>query len=139
MNDSLNTVSNYDKRSIRDNLKFVLWVFLWTATSVISQKAKSYGWWEAEWITLLSIAVNAALGLLLVHYYRQMLNRMDDLQRKIHLEAISISFGLGLVLSISYTILVTWGYIINEQVSDIFTLMCISYAAAIVLNTVRYK
>ena len=52
---------------------------------------------EAEWITLMSIAVNAALGLLLVHYYRQMLNRMDDLQRKIHLEAISISFGLGLV------------------------------------------
>jgi hypothetical protein len=87
----------------------------------------------------MSIAVNAALGLLLVHYYRQMLNRMDDLQRKIHLEAISISFGLGLVLSISYTILLTWGYIINEQVSDIFTLMCISYAAAIVLNTVRYK
>ena len=43
----------------------------------------------------MSIAVNAALGLLM-HYYRQMLNRMDDLQRKIHLEAISISFGLGL-------------------------------------------
>ena len=139
MNDSLNATSNYDKRSIRDNLKFVLWVFVWTASSVISQNAKFYGWWEAEWITLLSIAVNAALGLLLVYYYRQMLNRMDDLQRKIHLEAISISFGLGLVLSISYTILVTWGYIINEQVSDIFTLMCISYAAAIVLNTVRYK
>jgi hypothetical protein len=139
MNDSVNATSNYDKRSIRDNLKFVLWVFVWTASSVISQKAKYYGWWEAEWITLLSIAVNAALGLLLVYYYRQMLNRMDDLQRKIHLEAISISFGLGLVLSISYTILVTWGYIINEQVSDIFTLMCISYAAAIVLNTVRYK
>ena len=139
MNESPNAVTNYDKRSIRDNLKFVSWVFLWTASSVISQKAKVYGWWEAEWITLMSIAVNAALGLLLVHYYRQMLNRMDDLQRKIHLEAISISFGLGLVLSISYTILVTWGYIINEQVSDIFTLMCISYAAAIVLNTVRYK
>jgi len=139
MNDSLNTGSNYDKRSIRENLKLVLWVFVWTASSVISQKAKAYGWWEAEWITLLSIAINAALGLLLVHYYRQMLNRMDDLQRKIHLEAISISFGLGLVLSISYTILVTWGYIINEQVSDIFTLMCISYAAAIVSNTVRYK
>ena len=139
MNDSPNTVTNYDKRSIRDNLKLVSWVFLWTASSVISQKAKAYGWWEAEWITLMSIAVNAALGLLLVHYYRQMLKRMDDLQRKIHLEAISISFGLGLVLSISYTILVTWGYIINEQVSDIFTLMCISYAAAIVLNTVRYK
>ena len=139
MNESPNAVTNYDKRSIRDNLKFVSWVFLWTASSVICQKAKAYGWWEAEWITLMSIAVNAALGLLLVHYYRQMLNRMDDLQRKIHLEAISISFGLGLVLSISYTILVTWGYIINGQVSDIFTLMCISYAAAIVLNTVRYK
>ena len=139
MNESPNAVTNYDKRSIRDNLKFVSWVFLWTASSVISQKAKAFGCWEAEWITLMSIAVNAALGLLLVHYYRQMLNRMDDLQRKIHLEAISISFGLGLVLSISYTILVTWGYIINEQVSDIFTLMCISYAAAIVLNTVRYK
>ena len=27
MNDSPNTVTNYDKRSIRDNLKFVSWVF----------------------------------------------------------------------------------------------------------------
>ena len=43
MNESPNAVTNYDKRSIRDNLKFVSWVFLWTASSVISQKAKAYG------------------------------------------------------------------------------------------------
>ena len=139
MIEALKDVSAYDKRSIRDNLKIVAWIFVWMASLTVSDKAALYGWWEAEWITIVSIIINAALGLWVVYCYRRMLACMDDLQRRIQLEALSMAFGVSLVAACSYTLLVTWGYILDEEVSDIFMVMCVSFSAALILNVVRYK
>lgn len=36
-------------------------------------------------------------------------------------------------------ILVTWGYILDEEVSDIFALMCVAYSAGVVYGVVKYR
>ena len=130
---------SYEQRSIRDSLSFVGWTFLWMASLTVSDKAALYGWWSAEWITALSIAVNFALGVWLVLRYMRMLRGMDDLQRKIQLDALAISFGVTLVCIISYSLLVTWGYITDEEVTDIFMIMCISFTLASVGSLLRYR
>jgi len=139
MNTTTSQTGTYDKRSIKENLKLLAWVFTWMASLIISDKAALYGWWTAEWITVLSIIINASFGMLLVHRYRFMLKGMDDLQRKIQLEALSMAFGVSVVGTISYSLLVTWGYIVDEEVTDIFLLMCMSFTASVLLNNVRYK
>ena len=139
MIEALKEASDYDKRSIRDNLKLVAWIFVWMASLTVSDKAALYGWWEAEWITWLSIAINAVLGLWVVHSYRQMLKGMDDMQKKLQLEALSMAFGVSAVAACSYGLLVTWGYIQDEEVSDIFFVMCVSFAAASLFNAWRHR
>lgn len=139
MNDSTTPHSAYDRRAIRDSLAFVGWTFAWMASLTISDKAALYGWWSAEWITWLSIAINFALGVWLVIRFMRMLRGMDDLQRKIQLDALAVSFGVSLVFSISYSLLVTWGYITDEEVSDVFMVMCITYALAALVGTLRYR
>lgn len=136
---ALNESSAYDKRAIRDNLKLVAWIFVWMASLTVSDKAALHGWWEESWITVLSIIINAGLGLWVVYRYRHMLQGMDDLQRKIQLEALAIALGISLVGACSYTLLVTWGYIIDEEVSDIFALMCVSYAGASMYGVWKYR
>lgn len=131
--------SAYDKRSIQDQLKLVFWIFVWMASLTVSDKAELYGWWEASWITVSSIIVNGGLGLWVVHRYRRILQGMDDLQRKIQLEALAIAFGISLVGACSYSLLVTWGYVIDEDVSDIFALMCLSYAGASMYGAWKYR
>ena len=139
MIETMNKASEYDRRSIRDNLKVVGWIFSWMATLVVSDKAALYDWWSSEWLTLLSIAVNAGLGLWVIRTYVKLLRGMDDLQRKIQLEAIALSLGITAVGTITYSLLVTWGYIQDEEVNDIFLLLCVSFSFSLILNSVRYR
>ena len=68
-----------------------------------------------------------------------MLRSMDDLQRKIQLEALSMALGISIVGCAAYSLLVTWGYIVDEEVSDIFFLMCVSYSASVLIGVWRYR
>ncbi len=139
MSDAMSSKNPYERRSIRDNLAVVGWTFVWMASLIVSDKAALYGWWSAEWITWLSIAVNLALGLWLINRYMRMLRGMDDLQRKIQFDALAMGLGISLVGCITYSLLVTWGYIQDEEVTDIFVLMCVSYAIGALLGTLRYR
>lgn len=132
-------LSDYDSRSIRDNLVLVMWVFAWMAALTVADKAALYGWWSAEWLTMLAIAVHVAIGIGMIFKFMSMLRGMDDLQRKIQLEALSLSLGISMVGCAAYSLLVTWGYIIDEEVTDIFMLMCVSYAASSLFGVWRYR
>lgn len=139
MIDGLKGASAYDRRSIRENLKLVGRIFLWMFSLTFSDKAALHGWWSAEWITVLSIVVTTALGLWVIHGYRRLLQGMDDLQRKIQLEALSMGFGLSAVACVTYMLLVTWGYITDEEVSDIFVVMCVTFSAATLYGVWKYR
>jgi hypothetical protein len=132
-------LSDYDSRSIRDNLVLVMWVFAWMAALTVADKAALYGWWSAEWLTMLAIAVHVAIGIGMIFKFMSMLRGMDDLQRKIQLEALSLSLGISMVGCAAYSLLVTWGYIVDEEVTDIFMLMCVSYAASSLFGVWRYR
>lgn len=139
MIDTLKDKNSYDSRAIMVSLKLVALIFTWMATLTLSDKAQLYGWWSAEWITIVSILVNAAFGLWVIQFYRRMLRDMDDLQRKIQLEALSMALGISIVGTVSYSLLVTWGYILDEEVSDIMVLMCVSYSFSVVYGTLKYR
>ncbi len=131
--------STYDSRSIRDNLVMVLWVFIWMASLVVADKAHLYGWWEDGWITWVAIAVNILLGFAMIASFMRLLRGMDDLQRKIQLDALSMALGISLVGCAAYSLLVTWGYIVDEEVTDIFVLMCVSYSVSVLIGVWRYR
>jgi hypothetical protein len=139
MNTTSTENQTYDQRARRDSLAIVGWIFTWMLSLIISDKAALYGWWSTEWVTWLSIVINAALGLWVVRSYMRMLKNLDELQRQIQLNALAVSLGVSLVGSITYSLLVTWGYITDEEVSDIFVLMCVSYSAAVLYGQFRYR
>jgi hypothetical protein len=139
MIDTVKDKNSYDSRAIIVSLKMVALIFTWMASMTLSDKAQLYGWWSAEWITIVSIGVNAAFGLWVIQFYRRMIRDMDDLQRKIQLEALSMALGISMVGTVSYSLLVTWGYIVDEEVSDIMVLMCVSYSISVVYGTLKYR
>ena len=139
MGRSLFKGDHYDARSVRDNLVLVAWIFAWMASLTVADKAALYGWWSAEWITVLAIAVHVVLGFVVIIKFMHMLRGMDDLQRRIQLDALSLALGISLVGCAAYSLLVTWGYIVDEEVTDIFMLMCVSYSAAVLVGSLRYR
>ena len=71
--------------------------------------------------------------------FMRLLKGMDDLQRKIQLDALSMSLGISLVGCAAYSLLVTWGYIVDEEVTDIFMLMCVAYSISVLIGVWRYR
>lgn len=136
---SIATGTGYDARSIRSNLKMVVWIMAWMVSLTVSDKAALHGWWTQEWITWLSIGLNVTIGVVVIVVFLALLRSMDDLQRKIQMDALAFAFGIGLVSCAAYMLLVTWGYIGDEEVSDIFFIMTVTYALATLIGTVRFR
>jgi hypothetical protein len=68
------------------------------------------------------------------------LNGLDELMRKIQLEAMAFSFGVGLVCGISYELLEDIKLITFEpEVSHLIILMAITYIGGVIAGNRRYK
>ena len=129
----------YESRSVKDNLVLVMWIFVWMASLTVADKAALYDWWPKGWISIAAIALNIMLGFVMIRFFLKMLANQDELMRRIQLNALSIALGISLVGCAAYSLLVTWGYIIDEEVSDIFVLMTVTYALSSLVLTIRYR
>ncbi len=125
--------------SAKSSAQLLVWVFIWTATMVLADKGMAYQWWTEKWITVAAIVVNTALGVGMITFFVSYLRKMDELQRKIQLEALAFAMGCGLVGSFTYSLLVTAGFIVETEIGDIILLMTVTYMAAIIVGRVRYR
>ncbi len=124
---------------LRSNFKMVAWIFGWVAACTLTDKAELYGWYSADWQRLVAVSFSTLVGLGMIIMFMKFLKSLDDLQRKIQMDALAISLGVTVVGSFTYSLLVTTGYILDEEVSDIFMLTVLTYSAASVLGQLRYR
>ena len=68
------------------------------------------------------------------------INSLDELQRKIQLEAMGISLGTAVVFGLSYSLLDTTNVITyNADISHLVILIGITYLASILIGNMRYR
>ena len=95
------------------------------------------------------LLLDEPLGALDFNLRKSMIVELKKIQRELgitfimvthsQLEALSMAFGISLVAACSYSLMVTWGYIQDEEVSDLFMVMCVSFSAALLFNSWRYR
>ena len=68
------------------------------------------------------------------------LNGLDELQKKIQLEAMGIALGVGIVGGLSYSLLDTTNLITQDaKISFLIILIALTYMAGIIIGQKRYK
>ena len=138
--EKLKTDSNdWIARTNKNTIRLIGWVFVWTLTMVLADKAELYEWYSSELISILAIVINAIIGIGMIVVFMQFLKELDELQRKIQLDSLALSMGIGLVGSFSYSLLVTAKFIIDAEISDIILLMILTYVVGIIVGQVRYR
>lgn len=71
---------------------------------------------------------------------KRYLNGLDEMQRKISLEAMAIALGVGVVGGLSYSMLDTANVVsYHAEISHLVILIGISYFIGIVVGNIRYK
>lgn len=106
---------------------------------VFADKAELYEWYSSDLISIFAIVINAFIGLGMIASFVRFLKGMDELQRKIQLDSLAVSMGVGLVGSFTYSLLVTAKFITDSEISDIILLTVVTYMVAVIVGQIRYR
>jgi hypothetical protein len=76
----------------------------------------------------------------MIRVFKQYLLGLDELQRKIQLDAIALTLGVGLVIGSSYELLEDIKLIPFEpEISHLIILMSLTYWVGVILGNRRYQ
>ena len=118
---------------------FLIWVLAWVvSTAVLSAGVNNL--WDSLLLTKIGLFINLALGVGMIIANKNLFNYYDELQMKIHFEAMALTLGLTVVVGLVYEISFDFGVISSEpEFEYLVFFICFSYMSSIVINSLRYK
>ena len=124
--------------------KNTLRLFFWTGAWVLATAGAAFGprfLWDFNTLpTILGVLVHIGIGFGMIRMFKQYLLGLDELQRKIQLDAMALSLGIGLVLGSSYELLEDIKLIPFEpEIPHLLILMSLTYVVGTVLGHRKYQ
>jgi hypothetical protein len=137
----MKTKSNAWEATTRKNVKHLAY---WTGSWVLSIAIVAFGpkilWDYNSSISIIAILVNLIIGIGMILMNRKYTNGLDELQRKVAMDAMSIAFGVSVVGGMSYTMLDAANVIsFKAEISHLVVLISITYFVAFIVGSIRYK
>ncbi len=128
------------KEILKKNTKILfIWTVAWVGTFAILTIG-SNELWDSLTLTKIGLVINFAVGIGMIIANKNLFNYYDELQRKIHLEAMALTLGLTVVVGISYEFSFDSGIINSEPETEyLIMFIAISYIVSVLLNSRRYK
>lgn len=129
---------------ITKNKSITLHLALWTFTWVISIALVTFGskflWDFNPTISLIMIFISSLVGIGVIITNRKYVKHIDELQRKILLDAMSIALGVAVIGGISYSMLDITNVIdFDAEISHLVILIGLTYLAGVLIGNARYK
>ena len=120
------------------NLQF--WTILWVVSMAIATFGPIFFWTGNTTLNILGIGINLGLGIGMILANRKFINSLDELQKKIQLDAMGIALGVGVVGGLSYSLLDQTNVIARDaEIGFIVMLMSLTYAIGTLIGQKRYK
>lgn len=136
MSFSLRCLNENRRAEIRVALLTLVWAGSWLLVKIgIVEDVLITGWplWAA-------ILASGGLGLLTVWAYLKHLSGLDELRRKIEMDALALAFGVGMVTGLTSSLLGDAGILAwDEMVSYLFTVMFVTYSIGVLIGHRRYS
>ena len=121
--------------------KSTVQLFLATGAWVGSTALMSFGpsvLWDFDVaVTFLAIAANLIVGGFMLYSFFRQLKNMDELQRQTHLEAMALTLGITMVLTVIYGALPQANVLTNAQPAKVLFVIGISYILSVITLWLR--
>ena len=115
----------------------------WTGGWVVTLAAAVFGptfFWDSKVVSLAVILVNVAVGIGMIVANKRHLDGLDELQRKIQLEAMALALGVALVAGLAYSTLdITNVISMDAEISYLVMLVSFTYLGGILLGRRKYQ
>ena len=120
--------------------KVAYWGLAWLLATAGATFGPELLWGYGTLMTSVAVATQLALGFGMIWAFKGVLLAMDDLQRLIQLEAISLALGVGIVVGVSYELLEDVKLITFEpEISHLIILIGLTYLFGLFLGNRHYR
>ena len=115
------------------------WTIAWVGSLAILSGGVN-NLWDSLLITKIGLLINLAIGIGMIIANKNLFDHYDELQKKIQLEAMALTLGLAVVVSVVYEVSFDFGVINSEPEGEyIVIFISICYIVSTLLNSRRYK
>ena len=122
------------------NRRLALWTLAWLASSALLRFGAEYIWDYQPAFSITALMTHLALGVAMIMANVKHLSKLDELQRKITMDAMGITLGIGLIAGIAYEQLEDIKLISYEpEINHLIILMAITYIISTLISHRRYK
>ena len=116
----------------------------WTSAWVLSLALAAFGpkmlWDFQTGLTILGVVINLAVGFGMIVANKRYLQGLDEMHRKIFLDAGALSLGVGLVCGLGYELLEDIRLItFQPEIPHLIILMCLTFLAGLILGHRKYQ
>ena len=136
----MNESSDLTTRTKINTVQLGLWTGVWVLTTALAAFGPKFFWEFNTPLTILGVLINLGIGFGMILANKRYLNGLDELMRKIQLEAMAFSLGVGLVCGLSYELLEDIKLISFEpEISHLIMLMAITYIGGVLAGQRKFK
>lgn len=140
MKTSENGGSRWATATARNSVILGWWTAAWVLTMAIATFGPVFAWPGNDALTLAAILFNLAVGAGMIWANKRHLDGLDEMQRKIQLEAMALSLGVCLVVGLAWSNADVANLIpFDAEIAHIVILMGLTYALGIFLGFRRYR
>jgi hypothetical protein len=111
----------------------------WTATLAVARFGPHH-WWDGDVLSWLAVIVNLIAGLGWIITFSRYIRAIDELQRKIMLDALGITLGAGWMVAFAYVVADGAEIVsLDLDVAALSVVMAAVFLAAIGAGNFRYR
>lgn len=131
---------DWSTRVKKNTKNLAVWTMAWVLSMALATFGPLFIWEGNDALTVIGILLNALLGAGMILANIKHLKSLDDLQKKIQLEAMGIALGVGIVGGLTYSLLDTTNIIQQDaEISFLVILIGLTYLVSVLIGQSRYK
>lgn len=120
-------------------LQLAVWTWTWVATMALATFGPIYIWEENKNLTLIAILVNLINGGLMVIANVKLFRHYDELEQKIHAEAMGLTLGATVVVGLSYSLVDQTNLIHSDaEIGILVMFIGLTYFISLLINRKKY-
>ena len=130
---------NVSKQMKKAIINLALWTTFWLLTLALATFGPKFIWEGNTTWSIIAIAINTLIGAGLIRAHIKHLSALDELQKKIQLDAMGIALGVGIVGGLRYSVMDIANVIAGDaEIAFLVMLISISYMIALAVGKKRY-
>lgn len=138
MSEDKNTHWTTTEKDRKNQRRIIFWSLAWIVPYLAVSLAIKNDSIGSDALALAATIGVTGLGLGVLLAYRRFLSNADELMRKIQLDALAMTVGVGVVSGFSYTLLESAGIVANAEAMTLVMVMVVTYIVGIVVGLRRF-